>query len=158
MFRAMGMAGLACVLALPADAPLVPLTVCEVLRDLPAQEGKDIAVLGRFSFREQGRSIHEQECDPAIELSPPQLWLSEDNNSGPRPPANFEFDGVAVARKLLQIKRRTTLGKFRFGNPDYDRWAVIYGKVEARKGEDAKRAPANLVYRGSGVIYFLQPQ
>ena len=48
-------------------------------------------------------------------------------------------------------------GKFRFGTPDYDRWAVIYGRVEQRKGDDTKKAPANLVIRGSGVIVFVTP-
>jgi hypothetical protein len=128
------------------------------MRELPAQEGKDVAVIGRYSFREHGRWIGEQECVPATDTSPAQLWLLEDSKDGPKPPSNFDLDGVVLNRKLAQVQRHTTLGKFRFGTPDYDRWAVIYGRVEARKGDDAKKAPANLVYRGSGVIVVLTNQ
>ena len=139
------------------DAPLVPLCVCEVVHDLAAYEGKDVAIIGRYSFRETGRSINEQSCDPALE-APAQLQLVEDTYRGPKPPGNFELDGIAVNRKLAQIRHRTTLGKFRFGTPDYDRWAVVYGEVKARHGDDAKKAPANFVFRGDGVVIFLTPQ
>ena len=81
----------------------------------------------------------------------------EDAKDGPKPPESFDLDGAAVHRKLAAMERHTSLGKFRFGTPDYDRWAVIYGRIESRKGDDAKKAPANLVYRGSGVILFLTP-
>jgi hypothetical protein len=139
-----------------ADPPLVPLGVCEVLRDLPAHDGKNVAVIGRYSFRETGRSLGEQACDPPLEVQT-QLSLVEDVYRGPKPPGNFELDGVAVNRKLAQIRRRTTLGKFRFGTPDYDRWAVVYGEVKLRQGDDAKKTPANLVFRGDGVVLFLTP-
>jgi len=138
------------------EPPLVPLTVCEALRDLPAEEGKPAAVMGRYSFRETGRWIGEQVCDPAV-TEPTQLWLVEDS-AAPKPPENYELDGVALERKFTALRRHTTLGKFRFGAPDYDRWAVVYGRIEARKGDEAKKAPANLVFRGSGVVIFLNPQ
>jgi hypothetical protein len=82
----------------------------------------------------------------------------EDLKSGPKPPDNFEIDGVVLKQKFDELQRRSPLGKFRFGTPDYDRWAVIYGRVEARKGEDAKKAAANLVIRGDGVIIVLRPE
>ena len=157
-FRGLGrlvccLAWLAGTATFSADAPLRPLTVCEVLRDLSAQEGKSIAVLGRYSFRGNGRWVGEQACDPDAGV-PPTLWLVE-NIDAPRPPDDFELDAVVLQRKWTEMQRHTTLAKFRFGSTDYDRWAVIFGKVEARKGEDAKKAAANLVYRGSGVILFL---
>lgn len=145
---------LAAAAAQPAQAPLEPLTVCEVLRDLAAHDGKEFAILGRYSYRTTGRWIGEQACAPPLD-GPPQLWLTEDLKDAPKPPANFEIDGVAVRRKFADMTKRTSLGKFRFGTPDYDRWAVIYGRVEQRKGDDAKKAPANLVIRGSGVIVFV---
>ena len=43
--------------------------------------------------------------------------------------------------------------KFKFGTPEYDRWAVVYGRVVAHKGD--KKAAADLVFRGDGVILFL---
>jgi hypothetical protein len=140
-----------------ADPPILPLGVCEVLRDLTALEGKNVAVIGRYSFRGIGRWIGEQSCTPPVTV-PVQLWLVEDLKGGPKPPGNFELDGVALNRKFAELQRRTPLGKFRFGTPDYDRWAVIYGRVEARKGEDARKAAANLVIRGDGVIIVLTPE
>jgi hypothetical protein len=147
--------------ALAAEPPLVPLTVCEVLHDLASNEGKTVAVLGRYSFRENGRWMGEQACDTGSagpEGTPPLLWLMEDSNDGPKPPGSFELDAVALTRKLAVIQQHTSLGKFRFGTPDYDRWAVVYGRVETRKAEAAKQAPANLVFRGSGVVVFLALQ
>jgi hypothetical protein len=32
---------------------------------------------------------------------------------------------------------------------------VVYGRVETRTAEGAKQAPANLVFRGSGMVVFL---
>jgi len=145
---------LLCAFALAADPPLVPLTVCEVLHDLASHEGKTVAVVARYSFRESGRWMGEQACD-AGSPAPPLLWLVEDSNDGPKPPGDFELDAVALHRKLALIQQRTSLGKFRFGTPDYDRWAVVYGRVETRKAEAARQAPANLVFRGSGVVVFL---
>jgi hypothetical protein len=152
---------LLCVFAQAADPPLVPLTVCEVLHDLASNEGKAVAVLGRYSFRETGRWMGEQACDtgsPGPGITPPLLWLVEDPTDGPKPPGDFELDAVAVNRKLALLQQHTSLSRFRFGNPDYDRWAVIYGRVETRKAEAAKQAPANLVFRGSGVVVFLAMQ
>jgi hypothetical protein len=136
-----------------AEAPIVPLSVCEVLHDLAAHEGKDIAVLGRYSFRTNGRWIGEQACTPATG-TPPQLWLAENTSEAPKPPDNFEIDGLTLRRKFTELTKHTTLGKFRFGTPDYDRWAVIYGRVEARKGDKG----ASLVIRGNGVIVFVTPE
>jgi hypothetical protein len=154
-FRALLLAMLACVLTLGAEEPIVPVTVCEVLRDLSGQEGKPLAVLGRYSFREGGRWVGEQTCDPTTAATP-ALWLVEDSKDGPKPPGNFELDATAVRRKLTEVARHTSLSKFRFGTPDYDRWVVIYGRVEPRKPED-KKASANLVIRGNAVIVFLTP-
>ncbi len=142
---------------LAAEAPVIPLTPCELLRDLPAQEGKDIAILGRYSFREKGRWISEQTCGTASDAPSgvPLIWLVEDAAAAPKPPGQFELDGAAVQRKWTQVQRRTELGKFRFGTPDYDRWAVIWGRLQARKGDEARTAAANLIYRGGGVIFYL---
>ena len=131
----------ACALTYPADGPVEPLTVCEIVRDLAAQEGKSVAVLGRYSFRTTGRWVGEDACEPATQ-TPPQLILVEDSKDGPKPPDNYSLDGAAVRRKFAAIERHTSLGKFRFGTPDYDRWAVVYGRVEARKPDDTKKARA----------------
>src|SRR5690349_18958215 len=98
-----------------------------------------MAVLGRYSYREKGRWISEQSCqtgEPA-NPSPPMLRLVEDTNEGPKPPGNFELNGPVVEKKWTDVQRRSELAKFRFGSTDYDRWAVIWGRVQLRKGEDA---------------------
>jgi len=140
-----------------ADPPVAPLGVCEVLRDIPAVEGKDVAVLGRYSFRAGGRWMSEQACE-APAAAPPELWLVEDSKDAPKLPEHFEIDGALLHKKMVEMERHTSLGKFRFGTPDYDRWALVYGRVEARKGDEAKKAPANLLFRGSGVVVFLAPE
>jgi len=114
-----------------------------------------VAVLGRYSFRQDGLRLDEQACDGIS--GPAVLWLNEDTKNAPKPPANFAFDGAALNQKLSNLQKHTSLTKFRFGSPDYDRWAVVYGKIERRVGEAAKKAAANLVYRGDGVVVFLTP-
>ena len=143
--------------AIAADPPIPPVTVCEILADLPAHEGKDVAVLGRYSFRRDGRWIGEESCGPATSVAP-MLWLNEDATDGPKPPADFEFDAAVLNKKFAGLTRHTALGKFRFGNPEYDRWAVIFGRVvsrTSRKGDIPPKTPAELVFRGNGVIIFL---
>jgi hypothetical protein len=141
--------------ATAADSALEPLTVCEVFKDLPAEEGKAVAVLGRFSFRRDGRTINEEACGPkpaqGETAAPNTIRLIDDAKSGPKPPEIFALDGAAVSRKLKTVEEHTTLRTFRFGTPDYDRWAVVYGRVEADKKKDGVR----LIYRGDGVILFL---
>ena len=152
LLRLLTLALLAAAFGVAADPPIQTVTVCEVLADLPAHEGKEVAVLGRFSFRRDGRWIGEQSCEAAAGV-PPMLWLTEDLAVGPKPPANFEFDSQLLNKKFAAMVKKTTLGKFRFGTPEYDRWAVVYGRVMARK--DDKKAAADLVFRGDGVIVFL---
>ena len=60
-----------------------------------------------------------------------------------------------VDKRLLAVQQHTTLGRFRFGSTDYDRWAVVYGRVESHKGEDPAKFGASLVIRGNRMIIFL---
>ena len=147
-------AALACASAGAEDLPIVPFTVCEILHDLATYEGKPVAAIGRYSYRQDGIWLAEQACE-AQSTTPPALWLAEDTADGPRPPDSFQLDGAAVTRKLTEIRKHTTLGKFRFGSSDYDRWAVVFGRVENRKEAAAKKAAADLVFRGDGVVVFL---
>ena len=150
----MAVAALVAVSALAEDAPIVPFTVCEVVHDLASYEGKPTAVLGRYSFRHDGSWLGEQACD-APSAPPASLWLAEDAQDGPRPPESFQLDAAALNRKLAEIRKHTSLGKFRFGSSDYDRWAVVFGRVENRKEAASKKAAADLVFRGDGVVVFI---
>lgn len=133
----------------------MPLTVCEIVHDLPAQDGKIVAAIGRYSFRSDGRWMGEQACETPV--GTPALWMVEDVKEGPRPPEHLNLDSAALKTKFVEVQRRSALGKFKFGTSDYDRWAVVYGRVERRAGDDAKKAPANLVFRGSSVIIVITP-
>ena len=146
-----GCALLICAFACAADPPpIVPLTVCEIVADLPAHEGKNYAVLGRYSYRRDGRWMGEDDCGAGTAT----LRLNEDSGA-PKPPANFELDAATLNKKFSELQKHTSLGKFRFGTQDYDRWAVVFGRVAEHKGDDVKKAPADLVFRGSGVVVFL---
>ena len=163
--RGIALALLAAAWAVAADPPITPVTVCEIVADLPAHEGKEVAVLGRYSFRRDGRWIGEDNCDPARSVAP-MLWLTEDSAAAPKPPGNFALDSASLTRKFVDLLRHTTLGKFRFGTPEYDRWAVVYGRIAVRKDDArkddgvrkddaARKAPADLLFRGNGVVIFL---
>jgi hypothetical protein len=148
--------GIWAMLATAADTALEPLTVCEVLKDVPTVDGKSLAVLGRFSFRRDGRTLNEESCgtnpEPGAPPPPNAIRLTDDTKNGPKPPEVFALDAGAVNRKLKAIQEHTRLHTFRFGTADYDRWAVVYGRIESDK---AKPPGARLVYRGDGVILFL---
>jgi hypothetical protein len=137
------------------DALVVPLTVCEVVADLPANDGKIVAVIGRYSFRATGRWMGEKTCpspDPT-----PELWMVEDPKDAPKPPEHLNLDSAALKSKFALVQRRSALMNFRFGTSDYDRWAVVYGRVERRTPDATRKAPANLVFRGSSVIIVITP-
>jgi hypothetical protein len=76
-----------------AETPMVPYTVCEILHDKAAYEGKPVAAMGRYSFRRDGRWLAEQACEGGSP-DPPAIWLAEDAKDGPRPPEDFELDGA----------------------------------------------------------------
>jgi len=155
-----------------ADAPLEPVTVCEVLRDPKLYDGRVIALLGRYSYRAEGRWMGEDRCT-ALEgtqsnPSPEIIRLSYAPEFAPRMASGYTVDGAAVADKIQLVKKSTNLRKFRFGSSEYDRWAVVYGRIKVEeKGastaekKDAKPQPhssaaAELLYAGDGYVMFLR--
>ena len=158
VFRAFLRWGFAALLAgsvlSPADRGIVPVSVCDLLRDLPSYDGQTVAVVGRYSYRTSSRWIAQQGCQP-VSGRPSAIWVVENLNDAPKAPDVFQFDAAELDKKLLEVQQHTPLGKFRFGTPDYDRWAVIYGRVEPRKGDDAKEYAANLIIRSNTMIIFL---
>ena len=155
-----------------ADPALKPVTVCEVLQDLPAFNGKAVAVVGRLSFRQTGRWLGEQKCPHALVIGghewPNALWITYDP-AAPTPPDVLAVDAPMLAQKLRAVQLDTSLGEIRFGSPDYDRWAVVYGRVETRKDLVSPAAdgahkngygygassPARLVCHGEALVVFL---
>ena len=164
VLRVLVIALLASTAALCADDVIVPMTVCEVVSNLPANDGKVVAVIGRYSFRSIGRWMGEQNCDGPVSpagaapTTTPELWMVEDPKDAPKPPEHLNLDSAALKSKFALVQHRSTLGNFRFGTSDYDRWAVVYGRVERKEAGDSNRkAPANLVFRGSSVIIVITP-
>ena len=127
--------------------------MCEILKN-PAQfDGKATAVLGRLSSRAGLRSIGEESCGAAPAGSP-ALKLSYSTGSAPHLTGGFAVDDHAVKEKLKTIRVRTKLASFRFGTPDYDRWAIVYGRVKIAV-EPAKKDSGELVYAGDGDVILL---
>ena len=104
-----------------ASAALDPMTVCELLSHADTLAERPVLVVGRYSFRDYGRFLSEKDCVLRVVL---------DTKNGPLPPDSFSIDAAAANRKLAIVRKSTALGNFRFGSSDYDRWALIYGRVE----------------------------
>ena len=142
----------ACVCA-SADEPLA--TVCEVLAHPEAYSGKPVVVVGRFSFREYGRFLSEKDCVLRVLL---------DAKTGPVPAANFAVDNDAAGRKLAAVRKSTSLAAFRFGSSDYDRWAMIYGRVEPAPppekhgGREFEAASSQVLCHSQTLLIFLHEQ
>jgi hypothetical protein len=159
-----------------AEPALQPVTVCEVMQDLSAYDGKVVAVVGRFSSRQAGRWLGEQKCGRKLVAGgqewPNAFWVAYDAASAPEPPSVLAVDAALLAQKLRAVKLGTSLTKLPFGSPDYDNWAVIYGRVETRKdlvtatGNGTRKngfgygesSPARLVCHGDAVVIFLNDE
>jgi hypothetical protein len=107
-------------------------SVCDVFRDLPAAGGKTVVAIGKLSFRQSGRTLSEGRCvvSPGEKVYSAVLEVAFDSKTAPRPDGPLSIPSANVYKKLGQVKRTTDLGRVRFGSPDYDRWAFIYGRVE----------------------------
>jgi hypothetical protein len=150
--------------ALAQEAAAVhPVNVCIILQDLDSYTGKVVAVVGRFSFRREGRFLSEENCGSAAAILP----VAFDRKLAPKTPEHLEIEAGAVNKLLKTIQQTTALTKFRFGTPDYDRWAVVYGRVEPDKqlrtvvlntsahGNPVDAGPAQLVCAGDSVVMFI---
>ncbi len=141
--------------AADTDAALQPVSVCEVLAHPDAYAGKPIVVVGRFSFREYGRFLSEKGC---------VLHVVFDSKNGPIPTAAFAVDNEAATRKLAAVRKSTTLATFRFGSSDYDRWAMVYGRVETgpppekHSGREFEDANGQVLCHGQTLLIFLHEQ
>jgi hypothetical protein len=146
---------LAAVAAHAEDGSITPVRVCDVLRDVGAYEGKVVAIVGRYSFRSNGRFLSEESCEEAQASDghrPQVLHIAFDGKLAPKTPDRLQIDSGLVQRLLKTIQKQTSLAKFRFGTPDYDRWAVVYGRVEPAPG---KSTGIQLICIGDSVIMFI---
>ena len=144
----------ACLVGLTAAEPaLDPVPVCQAAANWKEYDGKTVALLGRYSFREsgphKGRWLDQEACGGNANARA-VVWLTLNPESAPKPPDQVALDEPALERKMVEIRQHTSLGKFRFGSPDYDRWAVVIGRMERRGGDELQ-----LTYRGDGAVFFL---
>lgn len=122
-----------------------PIRVCDVLQNPTAFEGKTVALVGRYSFRQTERSLREEKCGASPGGA---IRIEFDKKVAPATPDRLDFDGVVVQRLLKAVQQQTALAKFKFGTPDYDRWAVVYGRFETTKS-------LRLVCVGDSVVMFI---
>ncbi len=161
---------LGCASMLAAEPPVAPVRVCDVLQDLTSYNQRVVAVIGRYSFRQTKRFLSEDLCEhkPGSATWPNVLRVSFDPKSGPKPLEHMEFDPHAVYQKLRAIQQHTSLARIRFGTPDYDRWAVVWGRVEpvkeflagaapAKTSNAFEPAPAELIVVSDIVVMFIEP-
>ena len=77
----------------PAEAPLKPVTVCEILASPQQFNGKDLAVLGRFSFTDEGWWLAEDGCGTKLVTEGYKwgnlIWLDCRHEAAPDPPSGF---------------------------------------------------------------------
>ena len=136
-------------MAYGAEPAVQPVRACDVLASPAQYEGKVVAVVGRFSFRSTGRSLSEEACEGAPRAS---MRVAFDKANGPKTPGHLEIDSTLVTKLIKAIQQRTSLAKFKFGTPDFDRWAVVYGRIEpGKRPED----PPQLLCAGDSVVMFL---
>jgi hypothetical protein len=165
-----------CPLIEAAEPALQPVTVCEVLQDLSAYDGKVVTVVGRFSYRQAGRWLGEQNCGHKLVIGdqewPNAFWVTYDPATAPKPPAVLAVNAALLAQKMREVKVGTALTKLPFGSKDYDNWAVVYGRVETRRdlvtataGGARKNgfgygdsSPARLVCHGDAEVVFLNDE
>jgi hypothetical protein len=142
-----------CLISMTAAEPaLEPVPVCQVVTKWKDYDGKPIAVMGRYSFREsgpqKGRWLDQEACEGTS--SHALIRLALDQQAAPKPPDSIAIDEPGLDKKMAEIRLHTALGKFRFGSADYDRWAVVLGRLEKRSDDDFE-----LTYRGDGAVFFL---
>jgi hypothetical protein len=126
-----------------------------------------VAVVGRFSYREAGRFLSEKMCDSTKNQGPPDpaaILVVYDSKSAPKPPQDLYYDRSLVDKELELIRRQTSLASFRFGSQDYDRWAVVYGRIEMNKdstprskslGSEFAPAPARIIISSGTMVVFI---
>jgi hypothetical protein len=133
-------------------------TVCELLVSQKTFDGQPVAVVGRYSLRETGRLLGEDDCSYAGPASstaakPAVVTLRLDRSGAPHLAAAFAVEAPKLDEKVRLVHAHSRLENFPFGTPDYDRWAVVYGKFEMQANQPAR---AVLRYAGDSYVIFLK--
>jgi hypothetical protein len=116
-----------------------------------------VLIAGRISKRGNRRYIGEDGCDGGGR----ELSIQFDAANGPMPPDSFGVSTAEVKRKFDTIIPHTALREFRFGTGEYERWAMVLGRVEmeapAPKPDSSDAPPGavtgEVVCRGEALIF-----
>jgi hypothetical protein len=127
------------------------MTACEILKNQEKYNGKNIAVIGRYDYTNEGQWLSEDKCDwkPGNDaLWPNIIWVHCCYQPAPDPPSgSLVLDESALIEKLAQLRKSTKLrGQSRkqykiqdgkvvpAGIRDVkETWAVVYGRIDATK-------------------------
>jgi hypothetical protein len=137
--------------AQPTSTPLKPVTVCEILMNQESYNGKNVAVIGRYDYTNEGDWLSEDTYDwkPGNEVVWPNIiWVHCCYQPAPNPPSgSLMLDEAALIEKLAQIRKSTKLQVQRrkqykmndgksvpAGMSDVkETWAVAFGRIDARR-------------------------
>jgi hypothetical protein len=151
MLGAIAAISIAATAAQAAPPTLKPVTVCEVLEDLPLYTGKMVAVVGRLSSDLlHGAWLAESDCRGVESRQPNSTYTIELSCYGDVRPSpissRLSFDQQVLQVKLDRLRRSTVLGYHDVivmsPQREYstvqkrDKWAIIYGHIQsyARSG------------------------
>jgi len=140
-------------------ASVRPTRVCEVLRRPAEYEGRAMMIVGRLSARGGERFLGEEKCGDGGKAA--LLELHADAAAGPKPDGSIDVDTAAVERSVAEMKKSTALRNFPFGSGDYDRWALVYGRVEMSGSSEkpvGDRFAGRVVLRSDSLVIFLNDQ
>jgi|GEM_PF-4698430 hypothetical protein len=139
------------------------VTVCEVLGNRGAYDGKTVALIGRWSATEEGFWLAD-DCFSPVKTGE-YVWrniifLAYDPSSPSLFSTGPKLDGAAVSAKIDELKARSKK------TADKLEWAVVYGRIETKEEiptvDDGKPrpagyghlngAPAQIVYREKDLV------
>lgn len=158
---------------------LRPVPVCEILADLKSFNGKQVAVIGRWTSTMEGLWLGEDKCNRTLRtndhLWDSSLWLQHEPSSELR--REIALDQNVLKEKLSLVRLRTKLRPPVAKSIDQwgDAWAVVYGRIEAHEelkttlALDGKTwyplgsghlgaAPAQLVYTPDHITFISEKQ
>lgn len=139
--------------ATAADSKLKPVTVCEVLENLPQYEGKTVAVVGRLSSNIfDGAWLSEGGCSSRVAPGganwPYAIFLAcLGQAQPPKLGIKLSLDEQVLQQKLDRLRKTTILGyQDTVAIPDRGKglkktrqketWSIVYGRISAaRQGE-----------------------
>jgi len=133
-----------------ATVPVPILTVCDILQDLRAYNGRIVIVVGKASFTGEGTWLTAS-CSHTLKTAG-HTWpnviatsraTSLDDEPAPTIPPAFRWDDEMLRQKLATIVPAT-----RLGGREY--WMAVYGRLETRDPLPSVVAPDGSLAGGFG--------